>query len=51
MFNISGCVPIRPNDIVYLVLANTINTSAYLHCTGITHQTCSILAEHEYDIC
>ena len=36
MFNISGCVPIWPNDIVYLVLANKINTSAYLLHLGST---------------
>ena len=51
MFNISGCVPKRPNDIVYLVQANKINTSAYLHSTGITHQACFILAEHDKNIC
>ena len=51
MFNISGCVPIWPNDIVYLVLANKINTSAYLHPTGIKLQACHIIAEHYYNIC
>ena len=51
MFNISGCVPKRPNDIVYLVLAKKIDTSAYLHSTGITHQACFILAEHDDNIC